>query len=128
MPEIMKANVNSRLGNTPARSSYVTTGLLTSRKESFIVHNQKGRYANASILHEVPRQEGNEGCQEHNYEKWQASNSGCMPRMWDQDVQDRKELRLTLLVLGFIVSLDISIAGISSLSIAACTNWTIVHR
>ena len=55
---------------------------------------QEGGVFNASILYEVPRQEGHKGCQGHNYEEWQASDSGCMPGMRDQDVPDRKELKL----------------------------------
>ena len=48
---------------------------------------------NASILHEVPCQKGNEGCKKHNHEEREASDSGCVPDMWHQDVQNRKELR-----------------------------------
>ena len=50
----------------------------------------------ASILYEMPDQEGNEGCQEHNHEEWKASNPGCLSRMWDKDVQDREGLKLIL--------------------------------
>ena len=52
------------------------------------------RYSNASILCEMQGQKGNEGCQIYNYEEREASNSGCMPHMWDEDVQDREELEL----------------------------------
>ena len=57
---------------------------------------QKGRQTNASILCKVPHKKGNEGYQEHNHEEWEAGNSGCMPDMWHQDVQDRQELKLIL--------------------------------
>ncbi len=46
----------------------------------------------------MPDQEGNEGCQGHYYEEWQAGNSGCMSRVWDKDVQDREELKPILWV------------------------------
>ena len=39
-------------------------------------------------------QEGNERRQEHNHEEWQAGDPGCMSDMWNQDVQDREELKL----------------------------------
>ncbi len=45
-----------------------------------------------SILCEMPIQKRNERRQEYNHEKWQASDSGCLPDMWDKDVQDREEL------------------------------------
>jgi hypothetical protein len=44
--------------------------------------------SNASILYEVPGQKGNEGHQKDNHEKWQAGNSGCVPCVWNQDVQN----------------------------------------
>ena len=44
------------------------------------------RWTNASILYEVPCQKGDEGCQEHNHEEWQAGNTGCVPYMRHQDV------------------------------------------
>ena len=37
-------------------------------------------------------QEGNEECQSHYNEKRQAGDPGSVPRLWDQDVQNRKEL------------------------------------
>jgi len=42
----------------------------------------------------------NEGCQIYNYEEREAGNPGCMPHMWDQDVQDRKELKPRLWMSG----------------------------
>ena len=42
----------------------------------------------------MPSQKRNEGYQEHNYEEWQACDSGYMPRMWKQDVQDRESLKI----------------------------------
>ena len=56
--------------------------------------NKKGGSSNASILREVPCQEGDEGRQGHNHEEWQAGNPGCVPGMWYQDVQNREELKL----------------------------------
>jgi len=41
----------------------------------------------------MPSQERNEGCQGDNYEDWKASDSRRLPGMWDEDVQDRKELK-----------------------------------
>ena len=51
----------------------------------------------ASLLYEVPHQKGNEGCQEHNYEEWEASYSGCVPDMQHQDVQNREGLKLAII-------------------------------
>ena len=42
----------------------------------------------------MPRQKRDEGCQKHNHEEREAGNAGRMPRMWDQDVQDRQGLEL----------------------------------
>ena len=53
---------------------------------------KKGGRCDPSLLHEMQDQEGNEGCQGRNHEEWEASNSGCLSDMWDQDVQDREEL------------------------------------
>jgi hypothetical protein len=55
---------------------------------------QEGGVFNASILYEVPCQEGNEGCQGHNDEEWQASDPGCVLLMRHQDVPNRQELKL----------------------------------
>ncbi len=60
--------------------------------------NENRRWVNASILYEMPDQKGNEGCQGHHYEEWQAGNSGCMSCVWNQDVQDREELKPILRV------------------------------
>jgi len=54
----------------------------------------EGGGRNASILYEVPDQEGNERCQEHHHEKRETSDPGCVSQLRDQDVQDRKELKL----------------------------------
>jgi hypothetical protein len=54
---------------------------------------QRGGESNASILREVPCQEGDEGHQGYNHEEWQAGNPGCMPSVWYQDVQDWEELK-----------------------------------
>jgi len=40
----------------------------------------------ASILYEMPDQEGNEGYQGHNNEEWKASNSGRMSGVWHENV------------------------------------------
>ena len=52
--------------------------------------------SNASILYEVPGQKGNEGRQKDNHEKWQAGNSGRVPCVRNQDVQNWQELDLLL--------------------------------
>ena len=65
----------------------------------------KRRYSNASILYEMQGQKGDEGCQKHHHEEREASNSGCMSHVWDQDVQDRQELEpnvLGLLKAGYL--------------------------
>ena len=54
------------------------------------------RHANASVLYEMPQETGNEERQEYHYEEREVGDSGRMPRMWHQDVQDRKELRQKL--------------------------------
>ena len=61
---------------------------------------QKGGRPNASVPYEMPRQKADEGRQGHNYEEWKASDSGCVPRMWDQDVQDWKGLIFGITVTG----------------------------
>jgi hypothetical protein len=53
---------------------------------------EKEGKTDAGLLCEVPRQERDENPQEHHDEEWQAGYSGCLSRMWHQDVQDRKEL------------------------------------
>jgi len=58
------------------------------------VHTKKGGRANASILCEVPHQEGNERRQGYHHEEWQAGDSRRVPCMRDQDVQNRQELAL----------------------------------
>ena len=58
---------------------------------SFII-NLKQEVIDASILREVSYQERNERPEEHNHEERQAGNPGCMPYMWDEDVQNRKGL------------------------------------
>jgi len=55
----------------------------------------------------MPCQEGNEGCQGYNYEEWPTGNPGRMPRMWDQDVPNREELKLVSRVSGLPKGLDI---------------------
>ena len=35
-------------------------------------------------------------CPKHHHEEWQAGNSGDMPNVRDQDVQNREKLRLIL--------------------------------
>ncbi len=57
---------------------------------------KKGGKANASILYEMPHQEGAEGCQSYNHEERKAGDSGGMSHVWHQDVQNRKKLRLIL--------------------------------
>jgi cytidylate kinase len=46
----------------------------------------------------VPGQEGDERPQSHYNEEREASNSGRMSHMWDEDVQDWEELKLILKV------------------------------
>jgi len=42
----------------------------------------------------MQNQERDEGWQSHNYEKWQAGNSGRMSIMRYEDVQDRESLKI----------------------------------
>ncbi len=60
-------------------------------RESSILQ-QKGGRTNASLLREMPCQEGNEGSQGYNDEEWETGYSGDMSHMWDQDVQNWEEL------------------------------------
>jgi len=53
---------------------------------------QKGGKTNASLLREVPSQEGDERRQVYHHEEWEAGYSGCMSHMWDKDVQNRKSI------------------------------------
>ena len=53
---------------------------------------QKGRWTNASILHEMPYQKGNERRQGHNHEEWETGNPRRVSRVRHQDVQNREEL------------------------------------
>jgi hypothetical protein len=55
-------------------------------------HIQKRGVRNASLLCEMPSQEGNEGRPDNKDEERQTSNEGRMPRLWHQDVPDRQEL------------------------------------
>ncbi len=73
-------------GATPKR-------LLTLQQVIVYSPYQRGGESNASILREVPCQEGDEGLQGYNHEEWQAGNPGCMPSVWYQDVQDWEELK-----------------------------------
>ena len=63
---------------------------------------KRGGKSDASLLCEVPFQKGNERRQGHNHEEWQAGDPGRMPYLWDQDVQDREELKLKLLPIAEI--------------------------
>ncbi len=50
------------------------------------------RWVNASILYEMPNQEGNEQYPTDYNEEWQAGYTGNMRYLRDKDVQDRKRL------------------------------------
>ena len=58
---------------------------------------RKREVSYAGILREMPCQEGNKECQGYNHEERQAGYSGCLSRMWHQDVQNREELGLHFL-------------------------------
>ena len=68
----------------------------------------------ASILREVPYKERDEGSEEHNDEEWEVSNSGDMSYMWDQDVPNRKGLRLIFWESRLLEGLDIPSNCLSS--------------
>ena len=82
----MEWNVQEAKSATPKR-------LLTLQQVIVYSPYQRGGESNASILREVPCQEGDEGRQGHNHEEWQAGNPGYMSSVWYQDVQDREELK-----------------------------------
>ena len=52
----------------------------------------KREVINASILCKVSYEERDAESPVHNHEKWQTSNSGCMPNLRNQDVQDWEKL------------------------------------
>ena len=60
-------------------------GLMSERK-------QERRFEYAGLLREVPCQEGNKRCQKHHHEERQAGNSGRMPDLWHENVQNRQGL------------------------------------
>ena len=60
-------------------------------------YKEKREVNHASILYEMPDQEGDERRQGHNHEERETGNSRCVPRMWDEDVQDWKELRASVI-------------------------------
>jgi hypothetical protein len=66
---------------------------------SFII-NLKQEVIDASILYEMSCKEGNERCQGDNYEEWEASDSGDMPNLRHEDVQDREELEQIFIDIG----------------------------
>ena len=59
---------------------------------------QKGRNPNASILYEMPNQEGNEGCSSNNYEERKTSDSGNMPGMQNQNVPHWEGITLIAII------------------------------
>ena len=65
-------------------------------------HTTREVIANASILYEMPHEEGNERPQKHNHEEWQTGNSGYMLHMRHKDVQNWKELNLDIKVSRLI--------------------------
>ena len=42
----------------------------------------------------MPHEKRDERPQKHNHEEWEAGDSGDMSYVWDEDVQDREELKL----------------------------------
>jgi len=66
----------------------------------------------------MPYQEGNEGYQAHHHEEWKAGDTRCLSHMRHQDVQNWKELELTLLTSGSYWKGWVNSMKIPSLSIA----------
>ena len=64
-----------------------SNGLMSEQK-------QERRFEYAGLLREVPCQEGNERRQKHHHEERQAGNSGRMPDLWHENVQNRQGLGL----------------------------------
>ena len=63
----------------------------------------------------MPHQEGNERPKAHNYEKREAGNPRDMPLMWNQDVQNREELKLQLkLMKGWMSPIKMDPAFLTS--------------
>jgi len=44
--------------------------------------------------------EGNEKYQGHNDEEWEAGDSGCIPNLWHQDVQNWESLKHKLMLFN----------------------------
>ena len=76
------------------KSGILFRWLLTLLRGMVYSSYQERRWTNASLLCEMPSQEGNEERSEYNHEEWQAGNPGRLSRMRDQDVPHRQELKL----------------------------------
>ena len=58
--------------------------------------NKKEVIYSASVLYEMPLQEGNERRQVYHHEEWEVGYSGCMPHLWHKDVQNREGITLII--------------------------------
>ncbi len=101
--------------------------LLTFERVMFYLSLKNGGRPNASVLCEMSCQKRDEGCQKHNHEEREAGDSGRVPRMWDQDVQDRQGLGLIVKLSGFCTKLDIPHTRISSLLLLVTRNGRLFH-
>ena len=59
----------------------------TAKANSLLSLLKKGG-SNASVLYEVPRQEGDQEPQEHRHEEQETGNRGRLPDLWHQSLQD----------------------------------------
>jgi hypothetical protein len=73
--------------NSPLQ--FASTALTLSR-DCCIVQYQEGGEPDASILREMQVQEGNEKCQGHYHEEWQACDPGRVPIVRHEDVPNRQ--------------------------------------
>jgi hypothetical protein len=82
----------------------------------FITNTLKEGGNHASLLCEMPHQERNEEPQSHYYEEWQTGNTGRLPGLRHQDVQNRQELKPVAIFqkLELYTGLDIFCKGMSS--------------
>jgi len=83
----------SAFGPPPEPTPVEWVSLLThSSQMGYSQYKQRKEGTDASILYEVPCQEGDQKPQEHYTEEQEAGNAGHLPDLWHQSIQNRQEL------------------------------------
>ena len=72
-------------------------------------------YHGASILHEMPQQEGDERSQVNNHEEWKASYTGDVSKLWYQDVPDRQGISKAVVSINKLIEFRASVGELDSL-------------